>query len=192
MPLTRFVWGLSSFAAAVLPTVFHEAVRLRCTQSRRYSSPGVAALSTPSVAVRIPRPLSRRLVRLLSRRLPPPPSLPSPLPPSPYVSPALSVAVRWPRPLHLRHRWRLLPLQCPCLLRRLPTARGIRSEAGTGRRRRGRQLVLPASGVAAGGAARRICPTQAPASGGAVKSSGVHSSPLPHHLTFCSPSSPQC
>jgi hypothetical protein len=26
MPLIRFVWGLSSFAAAVLPTVFHEAV----------------------------------------------------------------------------------------------------------------------------------------------------------------------
>uniref|UniRef100_I1P2V8 Uncharacterized protein n=1 Tax=Oryza glaberrima TaxID=4538 RepID=I1P2V8_ORYGL len=38
---------------------------LRCTQSPRYSSPGLAALSAPSVAIRIPR--RRLLVHFLSR-----------------------------------------------------------------------------------------------------------------------------
>ncbi len=117
-----------------------------------------------SVALFLPR--RRRLARIRPYRSPSPPCPP---PQSPSLSSARvaftapSVAVYLPRPSRPRRR-----LQS---LRRRPSARPsppppsvrIWSEAGTGRRQRARRLFLLAGGVAAGGAVRRVCPTQAAA-----------------------------
>nr|AAL31688.1 putative transposase [Oryza sativa Japonica Group] len=112
------------------------------TPSPRYSSPGLAALSTPSVAIRIPRRrrlvcLPRRLLRSLRPRTSPPP------PPSTSIGPALSTS----------------------------GAIGVSSQFST---LASSAVFLPcmaSGGVAAGGAVRRICPTQAPAGGGTASGS---------------------